>query len=230
MKRYLFTAFIFAFFFFTPLRRTSANAEIAHGTCAYVPSTSVYFYSDEPDETRRQGLFRLPYTYYVRIVGEEKNYYRVEYLTDGATTKKLVGYCKKNELIPVDYVPDFPYLYLTVPVTYILDGNAKDEGFSELTVACAYYGDYDDGTRVYSYVLRGESFGYVLKPSTLTYELNDEYERRTQSQPPASSTDEPHESAKPARTLLLVVLCLLVPTLAALILRQPGKQPYESEE
>lgn len=229
MKTYLLTALLALFYLCTPFAPVKASADV-YGSYAYIPDDSVYFYSDEPDESKRTGLFRLPYTYYVRLVSEEKDYYRVEYLTDGATTRKLVGYCKKSEVVPVDYIPELPYLYLTLDVTYVLDGNAKDDGFSEITVTCAYYGDYTDGTRVYSYVLRGEKFGYILKPSNLAYDLNDEYERKTQTSAPPSSSPSKTGKKTHTRTVLLILLCLLVPALAALILRQPGKPPYETDE
>lgn len=237
MKKYILAAFtpilyLFIFLFF-PLSPVFAVAEDpSFGSYAYVPTSDVYFYSDESDFGSRSGLFRLPYSYYVRIVSSEEGYYKVEYLTDGSRTKKVTGYCKKSEVIPVDYVPEMPYLYLNLNVTYTIAGaEKKDSSFSTITVTCAYYGDYTDGTKTYAYILRDDEFGYVVKPSDLSYPKNDEYDARRREETPAAVTKkESNEKLGGAQITLLILLCLLVPTLAALIFRQPKKPPYDEEE
>lgn len=236
MKRLIFTAFAPLFvllsIFLSPARLT-ASADALYGTFAYVPTDQVYFYSDEPDEQKRKGLFLLPKTYYVRIVSTEQTYYRVEYLTDGSSTQKLVGYCKKNEVTPVDYTPQLPYLYLVINVTYTLtDATGKNDSFSTITIPCAYYGDYEDGTELYCYVLRDGEFGYVPKPKDLTFAPNDEYADRHKPQPSdpqETPSNESKSSLSPAQIAMLVLLCLLIPAVAALIVRPGKKQPYDGE-
>ncbi|MBQ5926580.1 MAG: hypothetical protein IIX01_01495 [Clostridia bacterium] len=217
----------------TPSARLLAIADNSlYGSYAYVPTESVYFYSDSPDESKRKGVFLLPCTYYVRILSAEQNYYRVEYLSDGATTKKITGYCKKDEIIPVDYIPDLPYLYLTVNVTYRLEESSKQDSFSTITIPCIYYGDYKDGTQTYCYVLRNGSFGYVPKPYDLSFEPNTEYADRHQStQTPSenSSAKEEKNSLTAPQIVMLVLLCLLIPTVGAIIVRPGKKQPYDGE-
>lgn len=227
MKKRIFLALLTTLYFLFPLSPRKARADGAYAY-AYVPTESVYFYSDFPDPSLRQGLFRLPCSYYVRVLSEEGEYLRVEYLTDGSKTKKITGYCKKSELVLVDYIPEMPYLYLDVDITYTLS-SGKDETFSTITISCAYYGDYTDGTKVYSYVLRENVFGYVLKPSHLRYERNTEYDDRKQSDEPVLATPSKDKSAlSVGQITLLVLLCLLIPCLAALIVRPSSpKPPYE---
>lgn len=215
-----------------PVSRAYARAESESpftltGAYAYIPTAHVYLYSDSADPTLRHGLFRLPHTYYVRILSEESDYYRVEYLSDGEHTKRVTGYCKKNEIIPVDYTPTAPYLYKTITVTYRLD-NDPGGSLSSLTLTCAYYGDYTDGTKSYCYVLLGDSFGYVPRPADLTFDKNPEYEARLPDDEPTETpaTDTP---ASPARIIVLLLVCLLVPLLAALIFRHGTRRPFEED-
>lgn len=254
MKKFLFAALLPFFYLissFTPFLSApeiAASASVAFsdalavsaeitvsaelGGYAYVPTEHVYLYSDVADESARRGLFRLPCTYYVRLLSSVGEYYRVEYLSDGKSTKQVRGYCKKSEVIPVDYTPAVPYLYKTVEVVYELpDGGDKGGTLSVLKVICAYYGDYSDGTETYCYVLRDEAFGYIPKPTDFSYERNTEYESRHQEEiPPADGQSDESTGMSPAQIVLLVLLCLLIPAIAALILRPSKRQPYESEE
>ena len=199
---------------------------------ACIRSENVYLYSEENDKS---GLFILPYTYYVKVLSSGVKYSYVEYLSDGPNTRKINGYCKNSELTFVDYVPVRPYLYYTLDVTYYIEDaspSIKDDDFlSTITITCAYYGEYRVGSKLYCYVLREGTFGYIPKPADLSYELNDEYDNHTpdESDAPAGNFGD-HETMPPAQIASLVLLCILVPVIAALILRPPKKPPYESEE
>ena len=233
MKKYIFIVLWALLYSLSPLLSVRfAKAELSYAPYAYIPTNNVYFYSDDPDPYKRQGLFRLPYSYYVRVIAEETDYYRVEYLTDGSRTKKINGYCRKSEIVPVDYIPEMPYLYLTIDVTYTLSGGGKDETFSSITVTCAYYGDYTDGTKQYAYVLREDVCGYVIKPHDLKYDKNTEYDDRHKTEPPTTEKQkEKNDSLNAGQITLLVLLCLLIPVIAALIVRQPPtKSPYDEDE
>ncbi|MFQ7700767.1 MAG: hypothetical protein ACLRL0_05870 [Christensenellaceae bacterium] len=199
---------------------------------ACIRSENVYLYSEENDKS---GLFILPCTYYVKVLSSGVKYSYVEYLSDGPNTRKINGYCKNSELTFVDYVPVRPYLYYTLDVTYYIEDaspSIKDDDFlSTITITCAYYGEYRVGSKLYCYVLREGTFGYIPKPADLSYELNDEYDNHTpdESDAPAGNFGD-HETMPPAQIAILVLLCILVPVIAALILRPPKKPPYESEE
>jgi hypothetical protein len=219
--------------FFTPQIRTAQALSPSSGEYACVLEENAFFYS-APDEQR--GLFLLPPTYYVRVLDYGVEFCRVEYLYDDTDTKRLVGYAKTADLTFVEYIPKRPYFYYVFEISYrIENGGLQDSAFlNEITLNCTYYGDYLIGSKPYCYVLRGGSFGYVPKPITLSVTPNTEYEEWLAAQiPPESegpseqSTDK--EKSSPAQIAILVALCLLVPVLAALILKPPRRPPYETD-
>ncbi len=234
MKKFILSAVLPLLYFigvgFSPSGYFPAKAEDAGYAC--IRSEDVYLYSEENDKS---GLFVLPYTYYVRVLSTGVRYSYVEYLSDGPHTQKITGYCKTADLTFVDYTPARPYLYYTFDVTYYIEDaspSLKDDSFlSSITITCSYYGEYRVGSKTYCYVLREGTFGYIPKPSDLSYELNEEYDNHTSEE---SATDVGNfgdkETMPPAQIAILVLLCILVPVIAALILRPPKKPPYESEE
>ena len=190
-----------------------------------------FFYS-APDE--RYGVFLLPKTYYVKVTEYGAEYCKIEYLYDAATTRKLTGYAKTELLTFVDYIPSRPYLYYIFQLKYTIgDTQFDDSSFlTQITTDCAYYGDYKIGSKTYCYVLRGETFGYVPKPETLSFEENTEYADMLANKDSSLESDastSPNNSS-PAQIAILVALCLLVPILAAFIVRPPKRPPYESDD
>lgn len=236
MKKFIFSALCVMLYFLcalAPLARRPARADdTATGTYACVLEDHTFFYAAKDE---KQGLFLLPKTYFVKVLDSAPDYTKIEYLTDSASTKKLIGYAKTSALTFVDYVPQTPYLYLSFKVTYKLGDDLLDPSFlNELVVECTYYGDYTIGSKTYCYVLRGEEFGYILKPDDLSIAENPEYADRLQAQTPTPApenepTEEESDSASPAQIAILIALCLLVPVLAALILKSPRKPPYEED-
>lgn len=205
------------------------------GDYACILQDETYFYA-VPEEKR--GLFLLPKTYYVQLVEYGESYCKVDYLCDDTHTKKLTGYARTEQLTFVDYVPVRPYLCYVFDVKYqIQETDKTDSSFlTQMTVTCAYYGDYNVGSETYCYVLRGEEFGYVPKPSSLQYEENTEYAdyirtmEETKSDPTQSAdgeTPKKEGGISPLQIGILVALCLLVPILAALILKPPRRPPYD---
>jgi hypothetical protein len=201
------------------------------GDYACILSDDVFFYTATDG---RKGLFLLPKSYYVRLLEYRYDYCKVEYQTD-ISAKRLVGYVATDKLTFVDYIPSRPYLYYVFDLRYTIENASTDSQFlTEITVSCIYYGDYVIGSERYCYVLRGDEFGYVPKPATLSYEENEEYADYVASlQPDSTPTpDTVPPSAKensPAQIAILVVICLLVPILAALILKPPRRAPYEDD-
>ena len=217
---------------------TSAAASVARPTQGdYACILEDAFFYSVPDE--RRGIFLLPQTYYVRLLEYGTEFCKIEYGTDSLYTQRLIGYAKTKHLTFVEYVPVQPYLHYLFDVTYrIEEGNAVDSSFlTQLTMTCAYYGDYKIGSETYCYVLREGEFGYVPKPTSISYAENTEYAdylESLQTIASASTDDTPTQdtgqSASPLQIATLVALCLLVPLLAALILRPPRRPPYETEE
>lgn len=215
----------------TPLCNKRAHADSA-SLYAYVPSSNTAFYSDESDSSRLI-LFYLPETYFVRILSETSDYYRVSYLEDTSSSKRVTGFVSRSSVVPVDFIPDVPYLDKKIEVTYYTQnyGDLSNGILSQITLSCTYYGDYTENGRTYCYVLRGDNFGYVERPMGFTYVKNTEYERKTQpDEEETQTTATENKGLTPLQTVFLVLLCLLIPTLAALVLRTPKKPDYFDEE
>lgn len=201
------------------------------GTYACVLSDNAYFYLSP---NGADGVFLLPKTYYVRLLSYGEEYCKVEYLETDAHTQKLTGYVRTQHLAFVDYHPQRPYLNYVFELTYRLESANQNSGdpFTELTFTCAYYGDYPIGDKMWCYVLREGEFGHVPKPDHLEFEENTEYADYLASlaQPPAPQTGKQKSTSSPVQIAILITLCLLVPLLAALILKTPRKPPYEKDD
>ena len=190
------------------------------GDYACIETSDVFFYAS-PDE--QDGLFLLPATYYVRLLDYTPTFCRVEYQTDSLRTKRLVGYVKTEQLSFVPYVPKHPYLQCIFDIEYKIDNTSQTtDGFlTQITMTCAYYGDYKVGSSTYCYVLREGEFGYIPKPYDLLLEKNTEYAEYLENlkKPPEEKTEEESKNNSPTQIAILIALCLLVPLLAALILK-----------
>ncbi|MDE7440362.1 MAG: hypothetical protein K2N23_07645, partial [Clostridia bacterium] len=100
------------------------------------------------------ALFTIPYTYCVEIISTEGEWYRVKYADDVSIYKALYGYCKSENLTPVDDPPE--NIYLNMPVTVTFRADAPEGSLpvlNELNVTAAFYGTYYSGATAYSYVL-----------------------------------------------------------------------------
>lgn len=200
--------------------------ELSAGGYACVLTDDTYFYSVQDEKS---GLFLLPKTYFVKVIKVGEEYCQIEYLYDDAKVKKLTGYARSRQLTAVDFVPKRPYYYRLFSVSYRLDGAIAGDAFlDEITISCTYYGDFIVGSKTYCYVLQGETFGYVPKPADFTVEPSNEY---AEYYTPQETPTQPIEStdSNPAQIAILVALCLLVPILAALIIKPPRRPPYETD-
>ena len=239
MKKFILFIFFPLFYFFSfwippfiPQPKTVIAQSLPAGSYACILTDTFFFTA--PDD--RRGLFLIPKTYYVKILEYGETHCKVEYLYDDANTKKLVGYVETNTLTAVDYIPKRPYLYYVFDVSYRIDNTQiNDSSFlNQITVTCAYYGDYVIGSETYCYVLRGDTFGYIPKPASLTITPNTEYDEYLASLLPDEPlvSDEPigQTQSSPAQIAILITLCLLIPILAALIIKPPKRPAYETDE
>lgn len=239
MKKFILALLPFLFFLYSLLpvfppaffAQAETLATPSAGGYACILENDVYFYTSQND---KRGLFLLPKTYFVRVLEVQDDFCKVEYLYDDPYVKKLVGYTRTEQLAFVDYVPKRPYLYRLFDVRYSLDDAlAGDEFLNQITITCAYYGDYIVGSETYCYVLRGDAFGYIPKPENFTYEENPEYAENLEPvtpDPNPNTGGDANSQSNPAQIAILVALCLLVPVLAALILKPPRRPPYEQDE
>ncbi len=224
----LFLSSFFSFIAYLPMSFTAKADEIPQrGDYACVLFDDVFFYADTDAAV---GLFLLPKSYYVRLLDYTDTLCRVEYQTDDTQTQRLVGYVKTADLVFVPYIPRRPYLRYVFDVQYKLqDATQTSNGFlTQITMTCSYYGDYTVGATTYCYVLREGEFGYVPKPTEFRYEENTEYAEYLETLKAQSSEEtENGKRSSPIQIGILIVLCLLVPLLAALILKTPRTPPYD---
>lgn len=229
MKKRIFALsaiFLFLIFSLFPFPFLTAKAD--GDTYACILSESVYFYASDDEKTE---LFILPKTYYVKVLEKGKTFTKVEYLPGSNSLKPLHGYCKTAALTFVAYQPSTPYLDAKFQVTYTVDGYApSDPLLSPVTFECNYCGEYSVGSKKYAYVLRGEEFTYVPLPSGFTYPLNDEHLTKLPSDSSLSSSSAQPQPANGGQTALLILLAILIPILAALILKPTKKKVFDVEE
>lgn len=226
MKR-IFTFFLSLFLLIAPqgISCSIFHASASSGSYACILSDGVYFHTSEAPSS---GIFALPKSYYVKVLSVGEMYTKVEYLTDGERTKKLTGYCLTDELTFVDYTPVNPYLYATFDVIYTAEnGESGDAMLDKLTLPCTYYGSYTIGSKEYAYVLQRGEFGYVPKPADFSYSENGEYAARIEG---GANSAPANTSGNGSQAALLIVLCLIVPLLAALLIKGAKPLPYELDE
>ncbi len=121
------------------------------------------------------ALFTIPYTYCVRILEEDGDWYKVRYAEDKGIYRALEGYCKRDKLKVLDYIPEVTYLIKPITVKYTADEPSSLPVLGTIEFVAAYYGAYHQGASTYSYVLCQGSFGYILGAND-DYELNEEME------------------------------------------------------
>ena len=233
-KRILWTLLSFLYFLlscFTLFPKPTVSVKANTDAFACVCSSGTYFYSSR-DEKR--GLFLLPETYFVKVLSVEGEFTKIEYLYDDSHYKKLTGYAKTDALTFVDYIPARPYLYYLFDVRYTIDDGyfVDSNTLSQIVITCAYYGDYNVGSETYCYIRRGDSFGYIPKPSYLVYEENPEYYERLEqtSETPTTPPATNQSAMSPMQIGILVAVCLLVPVLVAILAKNPKRYPFEQEE
>jgi len=231
---------LYLFFLFPTSRplKVKADATFANSPYANSPSSyacilkeETYFYSEKNE---RSGLFTLPKTYFVKVLLSETDFTQIEYGERSANSQTLTGYCKTADLSFVDYTPSTPYLYKTFDITYSIEGATGAPFLTQITKTCVYYGDYKIGSATYAYVLQEGKFGYLPLPNGFSYSENTEYYDRLQDQPTSAPSEEKKEPTKtkssPVQTTILILLCILIPLLAAIILKSPRRPPYDPEE
>ena len=159
---------------FSSVRAAAAEDDTSYA-CAL--AHDIYLYAEKNEQS---GLFCIPYTYYVKVLSEEGDYCYVQYSEDAAPYTAIYGYCRTEQLHFVDFVPERPFLFYPIEVTYTLSAGgtfpAGDNVFSEVTLTYAYYGEYTVGSSLYWYVALDGERGYLPKTHDISYDLNTDFE------------------------------------------------------
>lgn len=141
--------------------RADDAAESEQNVAVYARANSreSYFFSSAD---LAYGLFAVPYTYCVEVLGEEGEWYSVKYADDYGIYRAVYGYVQKNDFNILDEAPEVVYLYRQVDVTFSQESAGGSlPTIDDITVTAAFYGNYYSGAAGYSYVLCQGSFGYI---------------------------------------------------------------------
>lgn len=108
------------------------------------------------------GLFAVPYTYCVEVLGEEGDWYIAKYADDYGIYRAVYGYVRKADFTLLDETPEVIFLYKQIDVTYSHQSSGGSlPTIDDITVTAAFYGNYYSGAAGYSYVLCQNSYGYI---------------------------------------------------------------------
>ena len=183
MKRLLLvlTAVIYIFSASAPFASaTPVFADTA--TYARASVSDAYFFLEKDAST---SIFIVPYTYCIRVLRDDGDWYYASYASNTGIYKELTGYCRKQDFTPLYERPDVLFLYKTVTVTYRTDdGTSSLPVLDEISIEAAFYGNFYSGATAYSYVYAQGSFGYI-KGATDDFPLN---------QPEQGADEKPSES------------------------------------
>ena len=145
----------------------TASAETTQEIYAVAEKDGVWFYSEPLSE---KGLFILPESYYVRVLDNGDVFCQVQYLNK-------TGYCKRSDLLFVDFVPARPFLYYDYTLSYTMDNNTAvgNGSLSSIERTVSFYGTFLHGTETYYYVCADGIYDYVPKTQEIIYEKNTDY-------------------------------------------------------
>lgn len=205
-----------------PARAARADSSEAY---AVAPTEDVWFYAGENEERR---LFLLPCTYYVRVLSRGDEYTAVEYLMDDAPYRKILGYCKTESLLFVDFVPARPFLRKQITVSYSIPdaGGFGSDDLLRVDRTFVYYGNRYENGALYLYVLSGDTFGYLPAAEPPVYERNDDYLSQVSGEEAVPAPES--ASPGPVQIVVICLVCAAGVAVAALVLR--GKRPRTPQE
>ncbi len=203
-----------------PMLPAALPVSAAESGYAVVLTEDTWFYAS-PGEP----LFLLPYTYCVRVVEEGEEYCAVEYGENGENSCVIAGYCRREKLHFLDFVPENAFLKKQVTVTYeapLPPSPFGEDLFRKAEATFGYYGArYAEG-ECYLYVygkdpVSGQAGFAYLKGEIPAFGLNEQY--LPASAPAAGGSVQSSGGLTPAHIVVIVIGCLAVVVLAVLLLR-----------
>lgn len=216
MKKLLLIIICIAAFAFSAISPVYAAEQTAGDEYARASSRAAYFFEQKDLST---SLFAVPYTYCVKILRDDGDWYYVQYAEDEGIYRALYGYVKKEDFSLLKEVPEVTYLFKSITITYSADdGDASLPVLDEIEVEAAFYGTYYSGATAYSYVLCRDSFGYI-RGANDDYPLID-----TPSGSDAAPKDNGTESGQIITAVIIVAL-----SAGAMILIFVSSKKHKSE-
>lgn len=157
------------------------------------------------EKSAESALFIIPQTYCVEILSEEDGWYRVKYAEDSGIYRAVYGWCREGEVTKTKTPLKKLYLQRTVTVIYHTDSPSSFlPSLGDIELTAAYYGAYEAGGDIYSYVLCGDKFGYI------DWQIGD-YEF---NELPSAPTFTPSENTGPDTKLIVALVIVLVATIS----------------
>lgn len=197
---------------------TSVKAKAAT-VYARADARDIYFCKDK----NSTALFAVPYTYCVEIISTDGDWYYVKYGESNNVYEPLYGYCKSENLTPVDEPPQNKFLFYTVPLTFRTDSYGSSlPASNELTVNAAFYGTYYSGGFAYSYVRYNGNYYYTAGAND-DYPLN-EIPSVGVSGPPPETTDPPSSASD--KVIIAVVIAVIAGAVLVVIYYTSRRSRY----
>ena len=189
-------------------------ASESDGQYAQAVTTSAYFFSQKDLST---SLFAVPYTYCVQVIRDDGQWYYVQYAEDEGIYRAVYGYVLKSDFSLLSQPPPATYLFKSITVTYTAGGGDPSlPALGEIEMQAAFYCTYYSGATAYSYVLCGETFGYI-EGANDDYPLNE----LPAEQPPE---EEDQSEGNPA-VAAVVIVALAAGALILIFLSTKKRKP-----
>ncbi len=136
----------------------------------------------------------------MRVIRDDGQWYYVQYAEDEGIYCALYGYVLKSDFILCDGAPEVTYLFKSITITYTAgDDNSSLPTVGEIEMEAAFYGTYYSGASAYSYVLCGDSFGYIAG-------ANDDYPLNALPSEGEEETEEESGGGTLATAVIIVAL------------------------
>lgn len=214
-----------------------------------VREKNVYFCSTPSDDSK---LFALTPTYYLRVLGREGNFFRVEIMEESQNFAKLIGYVAVSAVEEINEEPLLP-LYPT-QVLSVTSSSARvylQPSLSAKTLITAtnsqqvgYYGKLISSGIEWYYVFYGEQLGYVnseylsmpsisphptpLSVLAVDVVIEPEIDEPEPIADDSSATDSPLLSQP---TLGILIALIIIPTVVIVVLLfTPERKPRKVKE
>lgn len=222
--------------FFLPTEKVSAQSDAP--IYVRVRDKNVFFYSAPNDESI---LFALVPTYYLKVLGQEGNYLRVEIMEESAYFSKIIGYVLAESVEEIFTSPLLP-LYPTEIISVTSSSAriyAQPSLLAEKLVTATngqkmgYYGKVISDQTVWYYVCYGEYLGYVnenylsmpnltahptpLSVKTVEVDIGLDVEDTPAELPVDSPADTSELWEQPTLTILIILIALPVVVLIILL-------------